>query len=235
MRHLAPALVVALLAGCTATATGSVTPGSSASPSTSASPKASNAPGASTAPAASASPAASARPGAVATVVPGTSVAVPVTAKLTVDGKPGEIEPLASFHNAPGSNGSIFWDMGIYAKTPGQQPTGALAEGKFTCTVHFAAANADPNFFANVRTLTDAEFMQAVKFTLREGVMNESPKILITREWYMDFRTPDSGLKGSLTRTGDTATFKIAGKMPEDKYNGKAHEVDLEVSGLPLP
>ena len=145
------------------------------------------------------------------------------------------MDPSASFHNPPGSNGSIFWDIGVYAKTPGQLPTGALKAGKFAVGIHCAAANADPNYFLGVRTLTDAEFAQAIKFTLREGVTVPGVAAPIAREWYADGRTPSANLKGSLALVGETVTLKVSATMPEDKYNGKPHAVDLEVTGLPTP
>ena len=102
LRRLSPALLAALLAGCTATATGVVAPAGSTAPGGSASPAASTAPAASTTPGASTAPAASATPTATASAGAGAGAGLTVPASafaVKIDGAdvaftiPGEVVP----------------------------------------------------------------------------------------------------------------------------------------------
>lgn len=129
------ALAALALAGCTATATGSVTPGASTAPGSSASPGASASPAASASPGAAASPAAS--PAASASPAAGGSV----TASID-----GQANAIAANVTTKGSIAStIGWEIG--------RPAGTVPEG--TWFMSLGATNTKPGQPASAAQAAD--------------------------------------------------------------------------------
>lgn len=213
-RFVAVATIAALAAAC--------------GPSPGATPGASTSPAASKAPSPGSSAAASAAPVVVATPTPARTPS-PVTLKVTIDGKPATIEPLAFVTQTPGTgNLSLFWNVGAFAKS-GEANIGQgyniLKEGEGNITIHMKMPLTADNQL-DLRTLTESEFAGAANMTYKEG-----PRALV---WYANGQR-DTG--GSFTVEGDTITFKMTAEIAGNKRenDGTAHKFDIEITGLPKP
>jgi hypothetical protein len=211
--HVTLAALVLLAAGCSPNA--GTAPKASAAPSTA--PSATNSP--STTTSTTSSPAATPKPAATA---------APVTLKLTIDGKPATIEPLAYLLPVTVTgNSSFFWNIGTFAKS-GEgnigQGYGLLKEGEGNVTLHMKFVG-DTSGAAALRTMTDAEYKVGMNMTYKEG-----PKALV---WYANSQNLTSG---SFTVDDKGVTFKLVATIAGDKNNdGTTRTFDMEIGGLPKP
>lgn len=215
MRHFVTlAAVIALAAGCGPTGVSSAGTSSSPSPAPSASSIA------------SATPSASAS--AMATPKP-SPTAVPVTLKMTIDGKPATVEPIAYLLPVTITNNtSFYWNIGTFAKSGESnigQGYGLLKEGEGNVTLHMKYSGGTLGAEA-LRTMTDAEFKSGMSMTYKEG-----PKTLT---WYANAQNYSTG---SFTVDGDVVTFKLTATIAGDKRgnDGTTRKFDIEIMGLPKP
>lgn len=213
MRRYAAVLTLATLVSACGPAA-NPTPGASSSQAPSPATGASAAPG-------GASPAATTTPAGPATPQP----PAPVTLKITVDGKPGNVEAISTYSLAPGFTTSVFWSIGALAKHTGNIGAGygLLKEGEGHLTLHIKMPDPDGAF--NLRTLTEAEYKGATSLIYKEG-----PKSYV---WGANGHNGT----GTFTVEGDTVTFKITATVPGNKRenDGTPRVLDVEVSGLPRP